>query len=89
VGNLLQRARGRPHAAALLRDDLRRTLSDRLGLPPDTPPSRVADAAAARTGVSADRVRAALEGPAPASEDDLVGLAQTVEAIRQEVIRAR
>jgi hypothetical protein len=89
VGNLLQRARGRPHAAALLRDDLRRTLTDRLGLPPDTPPSSVADAAAARTGVAADRVRAALAGPSPASEDDLVVLAQTVEAIRQEVTRAR
>src|SRR5438552_28106 len=41
VGNLLQRAKGRPRAAALLRDDLRRTLADRLGLPPDTPPDRV------------------------------------------------
>jgi hypothetical protein len=89
VGNLLQRARGRPQAAALLRDDLRRTLTDRLGLPPDSPPSAVADAAAARTGAAADRVRAALAGPSPAGEEDLVVLAQTVEAIRQEVTRAR
>jgi hypothetical protein len=89
VGNLLQRARGRPHAAALLRDDLRRTLTDRLGLPPDAPPRAVADVAAARTGIAADRVDAALEGPSPASEEDLVVLAQTVEAIRQEVTRAR
>ena len=89
VGNLLQRARGRPQAAALLRDDLCRTLTDRLGLPPDTPPNRVADAAAARTGVAAARVRAALGGPSPASEEDLVVLAQTVETIRQEVTRAR
>jgi len=89
VGSLLQRARGRPHAAALLRDDLRRTLTDRLGLPPETPPSRVADAAAARTGIAGDRVRAALEEPSPATEEDLVVLAQTVEAIRQEVTRAR
>jgi len=89
VGNLLQRARGRPQAAALLRDDLCRTLTDRLGLPPDTPPNRVADAAAARTGVAAARVRAALGGPSPANEEDLVVLAQTVEAIRQEVTRAR
>ena len=89
VGNLLQRARGRPQAAALLRDDLCRTLTDRLGLPPDTSPNRVADAAAARTGVAAARVRAALGGPSPASEEDLVVLAQTVETIRQEVTRAR
>lgn len=89
VGTLLQRARGRPHAAALLRDDLRRTLADRLGLPPDTPPADVADAVAARTGIAGDRVRAALEQPPPASEEDLVVLAQTVEAIRQEVTRVR
>ena len=89
VGNLLQRARGRPHAAALLRGDLRRTLTDRLGLPPDTPPSAVADVAAARTGMAPDRVRAALAGPSPASEEDLVVLAQTVEAVRQEVTRVR
>jgi hypothetical protein len=49
----------------------------------------VADAAAARAGLAADRVRAALEGPSPASEEDLVVLAQTVEAIRQEVTSAR
>jgi hypothetical protein len=89
VGNLLQRTRGRPHAAALLRDDLRRTLAERIGLPPDTPPERVADAVAARTTIAADRVRLALAGPAPASEEDLVFLAQTVEAIRQEVSSAR
>ena len=89
VGNLLQRARGRPHAAALLRDDLRRTLAERVGLPPDTPPERVADAVAARTTIPADRVRTAIAGPAPATEEDLVLLAQTVEAIRQEVTSAR
>ena len=89
VGHLLQRVRGRPHAAALLRDDLRRTLTDRLGLPPDTPAGRVADTAAARTGIAADRVHDALAGPSPATEEDLVVLAQTVEAIRQEVARAR
>ena len=89
VGNLLQRARGRPHAAALLRDDLRQTLAERVGLPRDTPPARVADAVAARTTVAADRVRFAIAGPAPATEEDLVLLAQTVEAIRQEVTSAR
>jgi hypothetical protein len=89
VGALLQRARGRSHAAALLRDDLRRTLAERLGLPRDTPPDRVADAVAARTELPAEPVRAAITGPEPASEEDLVGLAQTVEAIRQEVSRVR
>jgi hypothetical protein len=89
VGELLQRARGRAHAAALLRDDLRRTLVERVGLPSDTPPERVADAVAARTTIPAERVRTAVAGPAPATEADLVLLAQTVEAIRQEVTSAR
>jgi hypothetical protein len=89
VGNLLQRARGRPQAAALLRDDLRRTLADRLGLPADTSPDRIAGAVSARTAVPAERVLAALMGPDPASEDELVLLAQSVESIRQEVSRAR
>jgi len=34
-------------------------------------------------------VRAALEEPPPATEEDLVVLAQTVEAIRREVTHAR
>jgi hypothetical protein len=89
VGELLQRTRGRAHAAELLRDDLRRTLAERLGLPPGTPPDRVADAVAARTGLPAERVRDALAGPAPRTEEDLVELAQTVEAVRQEVTSAR
>jgi hypothetical protein len=89
VGQLLQRARRRDHAAALLRDDLRRTLADRASLPPGTPPDVVADAVSARTDVPAGRVLAALRGDTPASEDELVGLAQSVEAIRQEVTRAR
>ena len=37
VGNLLQRAKGRGQAAGLLTDDLRRSLAERLGLPPVGP----------------------------------------------------
>jgi hypothetical protein len=89
VGELLQRARGRSHAAALLRDDLRRTLSERVGLPRDTAPDRMAEAVAARTSLTAERVRLAITGPDPRSEEDLVALAQTVETIRQEVASVR
>jgi hypothetical protein len=89
VGNLLQRARGRPQAAALLRDDLRRMLADRLGLPASTPPESVAAAVSERTTLASDRVLAALVGPEPANEEELVVLAQTIESIRQEVSRAR
>ena len=47
VGNLLQRAKGRGQAAGLLTDDLRRSLAERLGLPPSAPADQVADAVAA------------------------------------------
>jgi hypothetical protein len=89
VGNLLQRARGRPQAAMLLREDLRRTLADWLGLPAGAPAEGIAAAVAARTTVPSDRVIAALVGPEPASEEELVAFAQTIESIRQEVSRAR
>jgi hypothetical protein len=89
VGNLFQRAHGRPQAAALLRDDLRRTLADWLGLPSGTPPEGIAAAVSARTAVPSDRVLAVLAGPEPASEAELVVLAQTIESVRQEVARAR
>ena len=67
VGNLLQRARGRGQAAGLLTDDLRRSLAERLGLPPSAPADQVADAAAARTGIPRERVLRRSPGPPPAT----------------------
>jgi len=89
VGNLLQRARHRQQAAALLADDLRRTLSDRLGLPASAPPEQVAASVAARTGIERERVLAALLPSVPRGEPELVVLGQSVEAIRTEVTSAR
>jgi Domain of unknown function (DUF4350) len=88
VGNLLQRARGRRQAAGLLGDDLRRSLAERLGLPPSTPADLVADAAAQRTGVQRERVLRALTPPAPRDEAELVALSQAVDAVRREVTSA-
>jgi hypothetical protein len=85
VGNLLQRARGRGQAAGLLGDDLRRSLAERLGLPPSTPADQVADAAAQRTGVQRERVLRALAPPTPRDEAELVALSQAVDAVRREV----
>ena len=86
VGDLMQRAKGRDQAATVLRDDLRRTLAERLGLPPATPAEVVADAVAATSpsGRRADDVLAVLTGPAPVGEDGLVLLAQQVESIRRD-----
>jgi hypothetical protein len=85
VGNLLQRAKGRGQAAGLLADDLRRSLAERLGLPPSTPADQVADAAAQRTGVARGRVLRALAPRPPRDEAELVAYSQAVDAVRREV----
>jgi hypothetical protein len=89
VGNLLQRAKGRGQAAGLLTDDLRRSLAERLGLPPSAPADQVADAVAARTGIPRQRVLRALTPTTPRDEAELVALSQAVDTIRREVTRVR
>lgn len=89
VGQLLQQQRRPEGAAELLRDDLRRSLAQRLGLPPDAPEDLVADAAAARSGTDRDEVWSALAGAPVGSEADLVALARLVDSVRQEVLHGR
>jgi Domain of unknown function (DUF4350) len=88
VGNLLRRAHHQGQAAALLAGDLRRTLTERLGLPAATPPEQVATTVAARTGIDRERVLAALEPSTPRDEAELVALGQAIDAIRTEVSSA-
>ncbi len=87
VGELLQRAKGREQAASVLRDDLRRWLAERVGLPPATPAEVVAEAVGASAGsdLRAEEVLAVLAGGRPADEDGLVALAHAVESIRRRV----
>jgi hypothetical protein len=87
VGNLLQRAKGRGQAAGLLTDDLRRSLAERLGLPPSTPADQVADTVAARTGIPRERVLRTLTRSTPRDEAELVALSQAIDTVRREVIR--
>jgi hypothetical protein len=89
VGNLLQRAKGRGQAAGLLTDDLRRSLAERLGLPPSAPADQVADAVAARTAVPRERVLRTLTQTTPGDEAELVALSQTIDTVRREVTRVR
>ena len=89
VGNLLQQARRRDQAAALLRDDLRRDLAVRLGLGPSATAEAVAEVAAARTGIPSDRLLQALVPSPIAGDAELVAVAQSTEAVRQEVTHAR
>ncbi|HEX2848911.1 MAG TPA: DUF4350 domain-containing protein [Acidimicrobiales bacterium] len=85
VGNLLQQARRRDQAAAMLRADVRRVLSERLGLPADAGPQVVADAVAMHTALPASTIAAALGSDPPVDDDALVALAQSIDAIRREV----
>jgi Domain of unknown function (DUF4350) len=89
VGNLLQRAKGRGQAAGLLSDDLRRSLAERLGLPPSAPADQVADAAAARTAIPRELVLRTLTHTTPRDEAELVALSQAIDAVRREVTRVR
>jgi hypothetical protein len=89
VGNLLQRAKARGQAAGLLSDDLRRSLAERLGLPPSAPADQVADAVAARAGIPRERVLRTLAQVNPRDEAELVALSQAVDTIRREVTRVR
>ncbi len=87
VGNLFQTSGAADHAATVLREDARRTLAERLGLPPSAPSEVLAETAAARTGASAEQVMAAV-GPAdgPTDDDRLVSLGQTVEDVRRAIL---
>ena len=86
VGGLLDRAGSPGHAAEVLRADLRRFLTDRLGVPPQAGDDALAAVAAERTGVDADRLRAAL-GAGPVTDDaGLVALARAIDRIREEVL---
>jgi hypothetical protein len=89
VGNLLHQGRRRDAAASMIRSSLRRTLVDRLGLPADTPPEALAQVAAARTGVEASDVVAALSTTVPVDDAALVALARSVESLRNEVAHVR
>ena len=88
VGNLMQQAGRREQAAAVLRDDLRRMLAERLSLGRDTPVDVVADVASARTGIDRHAILAALGGDPPLSDAALVHLAQSTEAVHLEISHA-
>jgi hypothetical protein len=85
VGRLLQRGHARGRAAEVVRDGARRSLAQRLGLPPDAPVQAVADAVAARTGRPADEIAGVLAGPQPADDRALVAAAQDAETLTREV----
>jgi hypothetical protein len=78
---LYRRAGATDHAAAALREATVSRLIPLLGLPSDAQPSAVAERVAERTGRPGPAVFAVLFGPAPASEQALVRLADDLDEL--------
>jgi hypothetical protein len=85
VGELRQQEKAPERSAVVLRDDLHRTLAQRLGIPPDAPVDDLL-AAAERAGADPDRLRAVLAGPPVTDGDGLTALARDIDLTRQEVL---
>ncbi|HEV2785878.1 MAG TPA: DUF4350 domain-containing protein [Solirubrobacteraceae bacterium] len=85
VGALLQRSGSRDEAAQLLRESLRQDLVGALGVPTATPWERLAEIAAARSGVAVEQVRTALAPRELRNDAELVALARAVRAVRRGV----
>jgi hypothetical protein len=86
VGQLLQHAGARERAAGLLRDDLRRGLAERLGMPAGATAEQVSAAAGAHRRASPEALAGLLAGPVPRSEGQLLTLARGLEDARREVL---
>jgi hypothetical protein len=86
TGRLLEKNRRFEEAAALMRADACGQIASRLGQAPGTGPATVAQVAAHYSGLPADEVVAALCGPPPRNESDLLELARSLQLIREEVL---
>jgi hypothetical protein len=86
TGRLLEKNRRFEEAAALMRADACGQIASRLGQAPGTGPATVAQVAAHFSGLPADEVVAALCGPPPRNESDLLELARSLQLIRGEVL---
>lgn len=83
-GRLYARSRDAARAARLLQDGTRRRLGMRLGLGPDASAAAVAQAAAARSGRTSERIREMLEA-VPAGDRALAELAASLARLEDAV----
>jgi hypothetical protein len=88
VGDLMQTAGRTDAAVAMLRNDLRRTICDIVGLPVTSSPESIAAVAAERTGVDRARLLRVL-AETPVDAKSLVAFAQHVEDLHREVTHVR
>jgi Domain of unknown function (DUF4350) len=86
TGHLLEKNGRFEESAALVRAEVLGQLGSRLGQAPGTEPATVAQVAAYYGGLPADEVVAALCGPPPSNEAELLELARSLQLIREEVL---
>jgi hypothetical protein len=82
---LYRRAGAADHAGEALREAARDRLVHRLGLPRDAPGHELVAAVARHTGRPGAEVHALLHGPPTTGEAELVGLADALDALENEV----
>lgn len=87
TGHLLQRAGRAADAGAVLRQQALLELHSRLGIPDDVHGEELVTLVADRTSLPADDLRAALDGPLPHTDDELVLLARRTAALRRTLHR--
>ncbi len=85
TGKLYRKAGARAFAGDLMRTGTATQTARRLGMPAWTTPGALASAVSSATGLPRERVTRALEGPKPATDDELLALARELEAIRSAV----
>jgi hypothetical protein len=89
TGDLLELADQPQAAAAMMRDDLRRSLADRFGLRADADVNALVELISQRTGIDPQRIRAALNDDSVTGPESLVVYAQQVERLQMEVKHVR
>jgi hypothetical protein len=89
VGRLLRQRRDPDAAAKVLRAGARRAVAERSALPVYAPAPVLAEALAARTGRTAAESLAVLDGHPPASDAELVDLADQIDNVVEEVSHGR
>jgi hypothetical protein len=87
-GRLYRSRRARDRAADALRTATLQRLVPRLGLGPNAAPPAVVDTVAHRCGQNPETVRHMLFGPSPATEADLVNLANGLDHIERQVAQS-
>jgi Domain of unknown function (DUF4350) len=87
-GRLYRSQRARDRAADALRTATLQRLVPRLGLGPDAAPPAVVDTVAHRCGQNPATVRHALFGPPPATDSDLVNLANALDNLERQVAQS-